>query len=163
MCRLICARKANPHRIETMPWRWKTIRTVVCSILLGLAILSTSALAQGPSSSAKYLTPKDPMQCSTCHADTHKSWQSVKHAKAFELLVNVGEEKNEKCLPCHTTGYGKGGFVDVATTPYLEAVTCEACHGPGSEHNGDKTKINRVPSAAVCSGCHQELDIHSTT
>jgi predicted CXXCH cytochrome family protein len=160
LCYLICVRRANPPRIETTPWRWKTIRTVVCSILLGLAILSTSALAQGPPSDAKYLGPS---KCQMCHSDTHKSWQSKKHSKAFELLVNVGEEKNEKCVPCHTTGYGKGGFVDAASTPDLEGVACEACHGPGSEHNGDKTKINRTPSAAVCSGCHQELDIHATT
>ena len=137
------------------------MRKAVSLILPIVFLISAHAAAQGPSANAKYLTPSDPMQCGTCHSDIHKAWESVKHSKAFELLINVGEEKNEKCLPCHTTGYGKGGFVDVATTPYLEAVTCEACHGPGSEHNGDKTKINRTPSGAVCGACHQSLNIHA--
>jgi hypothetical protein len=134
------------------------MRKAVSLVLPILVLLSASAMAQGPSSGAKYLGPG---KCQMCHSDTHKSWQSGAHSKAFEMLTNVGEEKNEKCLPCHTTGFGKGGFTDAATTPDLEGVSCEACHGPGSEHNGDKTKINRTPSGAVCGSCHQSLNIHT--
>ena len=127
-------------------------------VALILLAASTSGLAE-QSANAKYLGVS---KCVMCHSDVHKSWQSSKHARAFELLTNVGEEKNEKCLPCHTTGFAKGGFADVATTPDLKSVTCEACHGPGSEHNGVKEKITRTPSGSVRGGCHQSLNIHAT-
>ncbi|MGO8672210.1 MAG: multiheme c-type cytochrome [Capsulimonadaceae bacterium] len=99
--------------------------------------------------------------CKMCHPDVFKDWSKSKHSQGFQLLVNVGEDKDEKCLPCHTTGYGKGGFVDDATTPNLEGTTCEACHGPGATHMGNKAKITRIPSAKVCGDCHQKASIHS--
>lgn len=99
--------------------------------------------------------------CKMCHPDIFNDWSKTPHAKSFELLVNVGQEKNAECLPCHTTGYGNGGFVDEATTPDLEGTVCEGCHGPGADHMGDKTKIQRVPSAKVCAACHQTANIHS--
>jgi len=100
-----------------------------------------------------------------CHADpVHKSWQQTRHARAFDLLKVSGQEKNEKCLPCHTTGYGKGGYGAPGVTANLEGVQCEECHGPAGEHVAtmDKTKVNRTPSGAVCARCHQDLDLHAT-
>ncbi|OFX16004.1 MAG: hypothetical protein A2Z18_04315 [Armatimonadetes bacterium RBG_16_58_9] len=102
--------------------------------------------------------------CKMCHPDILSDWSKTLHARSFDLLVNVGQEKNAECLPCHTTGYGKGGFVDEATTPGLKGTTCEACHGPGADHAdhmGDKTKIQRAPSGQVCADCHQQNNIHS--
>lgn len=99
--------------------------------------------------------------CKMCHPDPYADWSKTAHARSFELLVNVGQEKNAECLPCHTTGYGKGGYVDEATTPGLKGTTCEACHGPGAGHMGDKAKITRKPSVDTCSGCHQKNSIHS--
>ena len=99
-----------------------------------------------------------------CHTDpVHKSWETTKHAKAFEVLKLAGQEKNEKCLPCHTTGYGRGGHGTAGVTANLEGVQCEECHGPAGLHIGtaDKTKITRTPSVMVCARCHQEMDIHA--
>lgn len=99
-----------------------------------------------------------------CHADpVHKGWEKSRHARAFDLLKLAGQEKNEKCLPCHTTGYGKGGYGAPGVTANLEGVQCEECHGAASEHVStmDKTKVTRTPSAAVCARCHQDLDIHA--
>lgn len=99
-----------------------------------------------------------------CHADPiQKTWQGSKHARAFELLKLAGQEKNEKCLPCHTTGYGKGGYGAEGVSVNLEGVQCEECHGPAGDHvsTADKTKINRTPSATVCARCHQDLNIHA--
>lgn len=98
--------------------------------------------------------------CDVCHTDIHKSWSKKAHPGAFALLVARKQDKNPECLKCHTTGYGKGGFVDAEKTPDLKGVTCEACHGPGSEHNGDKEKIVRVPPATVCTDCHMKSNIH---
>jgi len=100
-----------------------------------------------------------------CHADPiQKSWQKSKHARAFELLRLAGQEKNEKCLPCHTTGYGQGGYGTPGLSVNLEGVQCEECHGPAGGHVStmDKTKISRTPSAAVCARCHMDTAIHET-
>ncbi len=56
------------------------------------------------------------------------------------------------CAKCHTTGF------DAKTARFAELnITCESCHGPGSEHvarGGDKTKIKKDLSNATCSQCH---------
>jgi len=99
-----------------------------------------------------------------CHVDPiQKSWQESKHARAFELLKLAGQEKNEKCLSCHTTGYGRGGYGATDAKVNLEGVQCEECHGPASEHlsSMNKTNVVRTPSAAVCARCHQDSDIHA--
>jgi hypothetical protein len=126
---------------------------VLLLVLVGAA--GVAVIAQGQ---AKYAGVDN---CKMCHPDTFTDWSKTSHAKAFELLVNVGQEKNTDCLACHSTGYGKGGFVDEATTPGLKGVACESCHGPGADHMGDKTKIQRVPSGATCAACHQKNNIHS--
>ena len=100
-----------------------------------------------------------------CHADPmHATWQKTKHAHAFELLELAGQEENETCLPCHTTGYGHGGYGTAGVTADLKGVQCEECHGPGGEHadSMDKTKIVRAASVTMCARCHQDLDIHGT-
>ena len=54
--------------------------------------------------------------------------------RAFKLLT-AKYEKDPKCVECHTTGFGKpSGFKDKVSTAALVGVTCENCHGPGSEH-----------------------------
>ena len=99
-----------------------------------------------------------------CHADpVRKSWKASKHARAFELLKLAGQERNGKCLPCHTTGYGRGGHGAPGVETNLEGVQCEECHGPAGEHvdKMDKTKVQRTPSAVVCARCHMERGIHA--
>ena len=68
-------------------------------------------------------------------------------------------------LACHVTGYRPEearlarhphGFQDADTTPWLDRVSCEACHGPGSEHVLAPRRpgtLRRDP-AASCTGCH---------
>ena len=129
-------------------------------LFVGLVAAACGVLIAAPSENAKYIGVD---KCKMCHFDKHEAWSKTGHAMAFDLLLNVAQEKNAECLKCHTTGYGKGGYTDETATPGLKAVGCEACHGPGSEHmenGGDVTKIVRVPPATVCGGCHQSLNIH---
>jgi hypothetical protein len=89
-------------------------------------------------------------KCKMCHLKEWKSWNETKMAQAFEQL-KPGERaeakkaagldpdkdytKDETCLSCHTTGYGKpGGFVNIETTPNLTGVGCEMCHGAGGTY-----------------------------
>lgn len=110
--------------------------------------------------------------CTMCHkgdkyANLDKKWADSKHAKAFEVLVAKKEDKNPKCLACHTTGFGKGGYaVDAAddVKKKFEGVQCEACHGAGADYKGaavmkDAAKaaaagLTAKPDAKVCQTCH---------
>lgn len=93
---------------------------------------------------AKYVGAK---KCKTCHIKQYNSWEKTNMAESFKNLekgVMVEEKKkagledkdythDPECLKCHTTGYGKGGFVSLEETQHLKNVQCESCHGPGSE------------------------------
>ena len=116
-------------------------------LLLGLAgallLLATAARAAVPS----FVGAK---KCKACHLKEFQSWEKTRMAKSFDLLrsgVSAEAKKkakldatkdythDEKCLGCHTTGYGKpGGFVSLEKTPDLVGVQCESCHGAGSEY-----------------------------
>lgn len=72
--------------------------------------------------------------CASCHFEQYMSWKKTKHSKAFDILTSA-YQGNAECVKCHTTGFGEPtGFTSVAATPNLAGVTCETCHGPGSEH-----------------------------
>ncbi len=110
-------------------------------------------------------------ECSSCHFDQLMTWKATKHAKGYEILPAKYQD-DKSCLKCHSTGYGAtGGFVSKAKTPALAGTTCEACHGPGSEHakiaktfagvklNKDqeayvRSLIYRVDPKNACIQCH---------
>jgi hypothetical protein len=96
----------------------------------------------------------------------------------------------ETCIECHTVGFNEditavnGGFDDVAEElgwvfpdtlqignwddiatnfPDLAQVSniqCENCHGPGSLHKGDKSKIDLTLDEGICGTCHEEEPYH---
>lgn len=104
--------------------------------------------------------------CQECHdvapSKTHSGWMQTPHAKAFQTLKKIGQEKNASCLPCHVVGFGTGGFKNEIDSAYLAGVQCENCHGPAADHvtwaSGDQgdPKILPIttPSAMLCGGCH---------
>jgi len=72
--------------------------------------------------------------CASCHFDQDLTWRKTKHAKGFEILPAKYHE-DKSCLKCHSTGFGEEtGFKSLESTPALVGTSCEACHGPGSEH-----------------------------
>lgn len=108
-------------------------------------------------------------KCKGCHKGEKKGkvfeiWSSKKHAKAFESIKAKGEEKNEKCLGCHTTAFNKGGYkIGDPNAADFEGVQCESCHGPGSVYK--KMKFMKDRNLALqnglidinektCAGCH---------
>jgi hypothetical protein len=94
-------------------------------------------------------------RCQPCHADAFATWSQSKHAHAFDILVKSSQNYNPKCVGCHTMGYGKPqGFVSAITTPGLEHVGCEACHGPSSQHPDTVGKGYGVTSLDRCRECH---------
>jgi hypothetical protein len=97
--------------------------------------------------------------CIECHQSIHDTVMNTLHSQAFSALQQIHQDQNPSCLPCHTVGYGvPTGFTNAATTPQLEGVQCENCHGPAGSHAAnpdDPTARPRLEIAAqVCGGCH---------
>jgi len=118
-------------------------------------------------------------KCKMCHSaagvagEAYKVWEKSTHAKAFEVLKGKEAEEIAKkkgltkaaaespeCLKCHVTGGGKAAEVKKE-----EGVSCEACHGAGSEfakipHGKDKEKAKAAGlvlgdnTGKACETCH---------
>jgi 2',3'-cyclic-nucleotide 2'-phosphodiesterase (5'-nucleotidase family) len=94
--------------------------------------------------------------CFRCHEDLLARFALSRHFRAFESLGQRGEETNEKCLPCHTTGFGRYSGYDPVTEERigkdLRGVQCEECHGPGTQHSRDGYYRNAAKNS--CKRCH---------
>jgi len=130
-----------------------------------------------------------PPQCSACHADKASEWKETGHASFFKEGIDgeVSKHYGPSCITCHTVGYypgegaDNGGFDDVAKAvgwefpkelkegnwdavpdelKELSNIQCENCHGPGSAHMGDKTKIDVSLDIGVCAQCHDAPSHH---
>jgi hypothetical protein len=98
--------------------------------------------------------------CAGCHGGQYNAWQTTAHAHAFGVITN--EAAQQSLLTRCTVGYGQPtGFVSSNTTPYLENVGCENCHGPAAWHKySDHSLIRPAVTLAseVCGGCHNQAD-----
>lgn len=125
-------------------------------------------------SQAKYIGAK---MCGACHKgekgkNVYEKWTSSDHAKAFETLKGEKAKQiaakmgisdastSDKCLSCHVTHGGNGAGIKKE-----EGVTCEACHGAGSEYKSKAVMENRTEAvkkglilgkndAELCKKCH---------
>lgn len=87
--------------------------------------------------------------CADCHADVAEAYRETAHATSLDVLAAAGSEGDPECLTCHVTGLQDSTYVD-------GAVTCEACHGPGSGHVviGEIEAIKSEIGEADCLRCH---------
>ena len=133
--------------------------------------------------------------CKKCHFKHSRSWKKTAHARTYDLLA-PGEAVEAKrkagldperefrsgheCLRCHTTGYGTPSGYPVPRAgdrltdelryrlKYFAGVSCEACHGMGSEYAAYKKDHERyqrrdivalganIPIRAEhCATCHK--------
>lgn len=93
-------------------------------------------------------------KCKICHrTDTqgrqYPIWEESKHSQSFAILssekaAEVAKEcgesnppENPKCLKCHSP------LSEKAPELKEEGVTCEVCHGPGSEYKKMSIMKNR--------------------
>jgi hypothetical protein len=100
--------------------------------------------------------------CSECHQEQYETF--AKYSKKAhtrkgveKMFSDLNEAEKKECYVCHTTGYGRGGFVSYEKTPEFADVGCETCHGAGGEHvayGGDPELITRRPSVESCEKCH---------
>ncbi len=146
-------------------------------IVSGVLIFAFGVVAIGLFAAPKAGPAESPYvgekKCKKCHIKQHKTWRDTKHAKAFTYL-DAEAQKDPECIKCHTTGFGKGGFVSAEASGHLQNVQCEQCHGTGADHTTlmnklkkdkvEKTEypkeknINRKPSG--CSDCHNPHKKH---
>lgn len=113
--------------------------------------------------------------CDNCHngavTDHYSEWSETRHG--VDTLQTQMAQRGY-CEQCHTTGFNNlsaGGYDPQEawneTTPTdnqtvanikLLGVQCEACHGPGSDHNGDPDEIEAAPT--VGESCGQDGRCH---
>jgi hypothetical protein len=109
-------------------------------------------------------------KCAMCHkgeakGKVYEKWLESKHAQALKALDPAkGEDKNETCLACHTTGYKSGGYaLDIPNKADFEGVQCEACHGAGSNYKAMNIMKDKklalangmvMPTEETCKKCH---------
>ena len=94
--------------------------------------------------------------CARCHDRTASDFMVSPHFRTFARMTESGNERNGKCLPCHTTGYGRFSGYDPDSDEKggidLRGVQCEACHGPGTKHTRDGKYKERARKS--CRECH---------
>ena len=107
-------------------------------------------------------------KCKMCHNKAEKGgqftkWEASKHSKAFTDLKGA-DQKNPKCLKCHSTAVAAGDALVASITPE-EGVSCETCHGPGSVYKVATTMKDQklaltkgmiLPTETVCVKCHNK-------
>ncbi|HSB09635.1 MAG TPA: multiheme c-type cytochrome [Blastocatellia bacterium] len=92
--------------------------------------------------------------CSQCHLSQYMKWANGPHARATDSLPARSVEFDASCLACHATGAkadrGRNQFMG------FQAVQCEQCHGPGSDHAAKPAKgYGRASNMlAGCASCH---------
>lgn len=141
----------------------KTLPGIIVLTIMAVAAWSVLTFAEeGKDAAAKKEVKADfigAAKCIVCHKKdgVGPSWETTAHAKAFSVL-SAEQQKNEKCLGCHTTG-------KLATGEMLEGVQCEACHGAGSLYKSmaimkDKEKSIAngliMPNEETCVKCHND-------
>jgi hypothetical protein len=112
--------------------------------------------------------------CKMCHQSEAQGkiwdvWMASKHAKSMDALkADKGENKDPKCLKCHTTGYGTDSGYDKAPADKQDAlnfgaVGCESCHGAGADYKAMTVMKSReqavaaglvMPTEETCKKCH---------
>lgn len=178
----------------------QTIRIALTSLAAaGVFAAALCNSASGEGEKPAYVGDK---ACMKCHFQEHKSWKKTGMAKAMKTLAPTPESEkelfdkkkaagldpakdyttDEKCLKCHTTGYGtetgypkdmKAEGAD-ARAKALGSVGCESCHGPGSlyvKHKTAELEKNKdakftfeqmaplglvKPDEALCKTCHND-------
>ena len=120
--------------------------------------------------------------CKTCHNKPEKGsqydkwWYEDLHSQALETLssekaVEYGKQNgianpatDDRCLKCHSTYHAAPENLRNGIQPN-EGVSCEGCHGAGSNYRGPAVMRNRnvavmqgliLQTEEVCLKCHNE-------
>jgi hypothetical protein len=121
-------------------------------------------------------------KCKSCHekeaiGDQYGIWLNSRHAKALESLATdqaktwaaeagvADPTTDDKCVSCHVTAHGVSEELLGSKFKREDAVSCEACHGPGSDYrkkavmiDPDKSREKGLWEAdeKLCVTCHND-------
>ncbi len=157
---------------------------LIGGLALTLVLFFSLSSEAGPGKVHKYIGIK---KCKMCHQTAargkqYQKWASGPHAKAYETLatpeakqvaekagVKGDPQKAAECLVCHVTAYNAPASQKAPTYKMEEGVTCEACHGPGSDYWSLKVMKGlaagtiepasvgmTVPNEKTCVTCHNK-------
>ena len=158
-------------------------RTVLSTVLILVVVSFFTLDGFAQDKTFNYVGVKN---CKMCHSskksgEAYKIWLESAHATAYETLGNEESkkiaaeqgiedaQKAGECLSCHITAYGVEDARLEKGYSMEEGVTCEACHGPGSEYNPmkimkqitagevDGAEYGLIaPDKELCVSCHNE-------
>jgi hypothetical protein len=140
---------------------------IIMAVIIGIAVFVSLG--------AQNFTYVGADKCQICHKTESRGqqypiWQKSKHSQSFQALSTPEAQKlaadapaNVKCLGCHAP------LAEKAPELKAEGVTCEVCHGPGSEYkklslmknkdeamkNGLVLYANEEAIKTQCLKCHQ--------
>lgn len=169
----------------------KTTLIMILSIVSFMSAQSFDYVGTGKCKSC-HKSDKKGAQYKVWKASSHASaFETLKSEESVKIAKEIGLEKSPwespQCLKCHTTGYEMGGYEvkdaafweektdrgkptkEVKRMTGLQAVGCEACHGPGSKYKKKKVmdalyKGETDPASVgmwrvdegTCKQCHNE-------
>lgn len=127
-------------------------KLLILAIILAAIILVISLFAQE-------FTYVGAGKCKICHKTEKQGkqfpiWEESKHSQSFSALTSEEAQEiagqsgidnpaeSEECLKCHAP------LSDKAAELKEEGVSCEACHGPGSDYKKLSIMKNREESVA---------------
>jgi hypothetical protein len=143
--------------------------------LICISLLIVNALS---AQTFKYIGAE---KCKMCHnkpasGDQYGKWLKDPHSKAMKSLSSqaaldyakkngiADPAKDAKCLKCHST-FDKAAANLRAGITQQEGVSCESCHGPGSNYKSPTVMKDMklamgsgliMPDKNVCLGCHNK-------
>jgi hypothetical protein len=95
--------------------------------------------------------------CRTCHEKVWETQSVTAHAHALRSVRAEGLSADPECLVCHTTGYRYAhGYGEDEHSQFLANVSCEACHGYGTQHARDGDWLKEARNS--CVACHDLND-----
>lgn len=97
-----------------------------------------------------------PEVCAACHTEQSDWWKKTQHARAYETLEKEEKQFDTGCITCHTLGYrDPAGFREPKDIPEMfKNVSCEHCHGRGTQHGQEGVFNVAVRNEQTCLRCH---------
>lgn len=149
----------------------------------GVASAEDAAPAAAAPAAHQYVGVK---KCKMCHngekaGAQFTKWTESQHSKAFATLAGedakkiatakgiADPQKAAECLACHQSGAGEPAEHFAASYVAEDGVTCESCHGAGSDYVKMKTMQGifdksikgedvgfSMPTEETCKKCHND-------